>query len=81
LIALPARIDPLSQRRKSPTPGHGFEGEAVNKAERDAEHTAQDVYADEARGDDDPELGMPASFRFSDTAKQVRQALRPGSGA
>ena len=67
--------------RKSPAPGHGFEQEAVDKAERDAQHVTQGVYADEARGDGDPELGTPVAFHFSVAAGQVRRALRTGSGA
>ena len=67
--------------RKTPAPGHGFQHEAVDKTERDVEHATQGIYANEVRGDGDPEPGTPVAFHLSGVATRVRRALRPGSAA
>jgi hypothetical protein len=58
-------------------PGHGFEHEPVDRAERDAQHTAQD-----AASDTQDENQAPAyAFNHAQVASGIRQSLRYGVGA
>jgi len=63
---------------KSPAPGHGFEDEPADAAEKASQQTAQKAARSASQALlDGTQDGAPV-FSFSDTADQVRSATRPG---
>jgi hypothetical protein len=68
---------PIQGVSSGPQPGHGFEDEPIDAAERASQHTAQSASQGLQSGTQD---GMPAPvYSLHDHASAIRNVLRPGA--
>lgn len=72
---------PAQSVSSGPQPGHGFEDEPLDSAERASQKTVRDVRSANQDLQAGTQDGMPSpayTFNHAQVAGQVRQSLRPG---